>query len=224
MSLLNSFLLQWKIKGIIFDLDGTLIDTLDKHIQAFQLLFDEINKPITYEKIAENMGRTPRDTLLTLIPELQNDKNQLDFLAKRKEEILTNLLNHIPKFPGAENLLQYVKKLPLTICLASSTPIYNVIKMLQEASIENYFQVIITGEDITIGKPNPEIFLKAAKKGKIPPNQCLVIGDSPHDILAAKKAGMKVIAVTTGKHSVTEVEKENPDLLISSLKELLAIN
>ncbi|MBN1330809.1 MAG: HAD family phosphatase [Candidatus Heimdallarchaeota archaeon] len=224
MNLLNNLLLKWNIKSIIFDLDGTLIDTLDLHIQAFQILFKEINKSLSYEKIADNMGRTPRDTLLTLIPELRNNKNQLDFLAKRKEEILTNLINKITKFPGANNLLEYVRKLKLTICLASSTPKYNVIKMLQGASIEDYFQVIITGEDISIGKPNPEIFLKAAEKSGIQPKNCLVIGDSPHDIIAAKKAGMKVIAVTTGKHSIPELKKENPDWLIFTLKELMVSN
>ncbi len=221
---LKSLLIKWNIKSIIFDLDGTLIDTLDLHIQAFQLLFEEINELIPYEKIAENMGRTPRDTLLTLLPRLQENKNQLEFLAKRKEEILTNLLDHIPKFPGVIELLQYIQKMQLIICLASSTPKYNVMKMLQGASIDHYFQVIITGEDITIGKPNPEIFLKAAEKAGISYETCLVIGDSPHDVIAAKKAGMKIIAVLTGKHSFEEVQKEQPDLLISSLKELSASN
>ena len=89
MILIDDCIEKWGIKYIIFDLDGTLVDTLDKHILAFIKLFQENNLSISKERISENMGRTPKDTLLTLIPELKTNQNKLITLANRKEEILT---------------------------------------------------------------------------------------------------------------------------------------
>ena len=223
MTQIESLLTKWDIHCIIFDLDGTLVDTLDKHIEAFELLFEELQISIPSEAISENMGRTPKDTLRSLLPELTDDEKKLEIYAERKEAILSTLLDVIPVFNGAHDLLKYLTKTKIPLCLASSTPAFNVAKILTSAGISDYFKVIITGEDITIGKPNPEVFLKAANKAKVIPNKCLVIGDSPHDIQAAKNANMKIIAVQTGKHNLQEIGNMDIDLLISTLSDLLEV-
>jgi len=198
MLLIDDCIKKWGIKYIIFDLDGTLVDTLDKHILAFVKLFQENNLSISEERISENMGRTPKDTLLTLIPDLKTNENKLIVLANRKEEILTTLLENIPLFSGAKEM-----------------------KMLVSAGINEYFNVIITGEDISVGKPNPEVFLKAADKGHFSENECMIIGDSPHDVHAAKNAMMKIIAVNTGTHSYEEIQESKADLIVETLRDLL---
>jgi beta-phosphoglucomutase len=221
MKYIDTILKKWKIKCVIFDLDGTLVNTLDKHIQAFVKLFEEIQIDIPVTKIAENMGRTPWDTLLSLIPELSIEKAKLEKLANRKEEILTTLLKEIPVLPGAYKIVRYLNSKKVKLALASSTPNFNVTKMITMAGFTGLFDAIVTGEDITIGKPNPEVFLKAAEKTEIDKNFCLVIGDSPHDIEAAKAAGMKIISVTTGEHTKKQIVAANPDKIISSLEKLL---
>jgi len=219
---INSLLKKWNIQCVIFDLDGTLVDTLDKHIQAFEILFSELNIDITYEAIAENMGRTPKDTLKSLMPEQTKDKEKLEQLASKKEIILSDLLkSNIALFDGALALVDLLKEMDLPLCLASSTPEFNVMKMLKAVELDQHFNVIITGEDITIGKPNPQVFLNAAKKANISPQYCLVIGDSPHDIQAANAAGMKIIAVNTGKHDLHKIEIKSVDKIVTSLVELL---
>ena len=218
---LETIIEQWHTKCIIFDLDGTLVDTLDKHIEAFMILFKELKIYIEEEKIAENMGRTPKDTLLTLLPELNDDKDRLVNYAEKKEEILTGLLDETECFIGAFELLTKVRSLGLTIALASSTPKYNVEKMLRSAGIFEFFDAIVTGEDITVGKPNPEVFLKAAKKANCPIENCFVIGDSPHDIEAAKNAHMKIVAVKTGKHTEKQLKQKKPEIIIDYLDGLL---
>ncbi|HUU77223.1 MAG TPA: HAD family phosphatase [candidate division Zixibacteria bacterium] len=223
MNQLETYLLKWNISCIIFDLDGTLVNTLEQHIKAFQILFKEINQEISYEAISENMGRTPKDTLLSLIPILESNHEKLKKSADRKERILTDLLNEIPVFEGTIEVLKYLKKTKKIICLASSTPRYNVVKILKSAKIVHYFKYIVTGEDISIGKPNPEVFLKAAKKANKEPKECLVIGDSTHDIIAARRANMKIIVVSTGKHNELELQTKSPNLIINSLKDLMKI-
>ena len=222
MLLIDDLIEKWGIKYIIFDLDGTLVNTLDKHILAFIKLFQENNLSIAKERISENMGRTPKDTLLTLIPELKTNQKKLITFANRKEEILTTLLENIPLFIGAKEILEYLKKVNLPLALASSTPKFNVQKMLISAGINEYFNVIITGEDISVGKPNPEVFLKAAKKGNFSKIECMIIGDSPHDVHAAKNAEMKIIAVNTGTHSYEEIQKSKPNLIVKTLIDLLS--
>ncbi|NHJ04704.1 MAG: HAD family phosphatase [Candidatus Heimdallarchaeota archaeon] len=223
MNQLETYLLKWDISCIIFDLDGTLVNTLEQHIKAFQILFKEINLDISYEVISENMGRTPKDTLLSLIPNLESNYEKLRKYAERKERILTDLLNEIPVFVGAYEVLDLLKKRNKIICLASSTPRFNVIKILETAKIAHYFNYIVTGEDISIGKPNPEVFLKAAKKANKDPKECLVIGDSTHDIIAARNAKMKVIVVSTGKHTKLELQAKSPNLIVNSLEDLMKI-
>jgi beta-phosphoglucomutase len=221
MVLIDNLIGKWGIKCVIFDLDGTLVDTLDMHILAFIKLFQENNLAISEERISENMGRTPKDTILTLIPEITSNQEKLIALANQKEEILTTLLENIPLFNGAKDLLDYLKKKEIPLALASSTPKFNVEKMLTSAGILDYFKVIITGEDITVGKPNPEVFLKAASKSRFTKDECLIIGDSPHDVYAAKNAEIKIVVVNTGKHSYEEIQETKPDLLLKTLIELL---
>jgi len=219
--LLLQLVKKWGIDCIIFDLDGTLVDTLEFHIKAFQQLFAEKGLKISYDKIAENMGRTPKDTLLSLLPNLVDAPKKLEMLTQEKEQKLSKLLTTVYKLPGAEEILKLLKANHKTLCLASSTPSYNVKKILEATTLKVYFDAIVTGEDISVGKPNPEVFLVAAKKGRCSIDSCLVIGDSTHDIKAAKNAGMKVIAVASGKHSKVELEQEQPDFLVQTLKTLI---
>ncbi|NHJ86492.1 MAG: HAD family phosphatase [Asgard group archaeon] len=222
MTLITELIKKWNITGIVFDLDGTLVNTLDCHIEAFLELFKELGIAIPYIEIVQNMGRTPKDILLTLIPEIVSQNNKLEIYADRKEELLTKLLENVPVINGAIEILSYLKEINVKMCLASSTPMYNVSKMLEKAKIKEYFEAVVTGEDITIGKPNPEVFLIAAKKINAKPESCIIIGDSPHDIEAGKNARMKAIAVATGKHKIETLRECKPDYLIKTLLELIA--
>lgn len=221
MNKLESLIKKWDISCIIFDLDGTLVNTLEQHIEAFQILFRKERINISYNQIAEQMGRTPKDTLLSLIPDLKNKTKELESLAIEKENILTNLLDKIELFEGAKETLEFLHKKNYILCLASSTPKFNVMKILSSAKIKDFFHFIVTGEDIKVGKPNPEVFLKAANKANISNEKCLVIGDSTHDVIAARNATMKIIVASTGKHSTKELEKFKPDYISESLMDLI---
>ena len=221
MNKLSQIIDDWKLSCIIFDLDGTLTDTLDLHIKAFEMLFQELEVVVPKEKIRENMGRTPKDILLTLTPNLVVEEKNLTSYANRKEEILSTLFDEVRTFAGAKKLVEQTRIRGITSCLASSTPEFNVKKILQAIKFEGFFDYIITGEDISIGKPHPQAFLEASRKAKRKPEECCVIGDSIHDVLAAQRAGMKIVAVTTGKHTIEQLKELNPDMVISSLQELL---
>lgn len=219
MTYIETMIERLKIKCVIFDLDGTLVDTLELHVEAFLRVVRGMGIEVPRDRIEQNMGRTAKDVLRTIVPGI--DDAELAYYAEMKEDILTDLLDEINPLPGSIELLMRVKSLGVPLVLASSTTSVNVIKILQVTSLIDYFDRMVTAEDIATGKPDPDVFIKAAAKGGAQPNYCLVIGDSIHDIAAALGAGCIAVAVASGKHTREQLSALGPILTVSDLTELL---
>ncbi|MCF6335335.1 MAG: HAD-IA family hydrolase, partial [Spirochaetales bacterium] len=116
-------------------------------------------------------------------------------LIKGERKFLTFLKNRksMTPIPGVEELLNRLTKAGFVIALASSSPSSIINFILSKCRIENYFKIIMSGDDVEKGKPDPEIFLKTAEKNKTRPENCIVIEDSENGITAANRAGMKSI-------------------------------
>ncbi|MHA1728517.1 MAG: HAD family hydrolase [Promethearchaeota archaeon] len=221
------------IKAILFDMDGTITDTLKYHIEAFKQTLELMGINVKNDKIKEienNLGRTPKDILRTLIFENKNPKDmteqeleKLEKYAGIKTEKFNQLIPKHPKvLPGALNLLKKLKERGYKLGLISSTPIRNVKKILERANLLEYLDQLVTAEDILIGKPDPAPFLKGSKKLGIPVLNCAVIGDSPHDLESAHRGGFQlIIATLTGKHSRNLIIKKKPMIIVKNLKYLL---
>ncbi|MGQ9515210.1 MAG: HAD family hydrolase [Thermoproteota archaeon] len=210
---------QWGIKCVILDLDGTLVDTLEIHVEAFLRVAREIGVDVPREHIEQNMGRTSIDILRTILPEIEGP--DLAYYAKRKEDIFTEILGDAHRLPGAYEILRELKRCGLPLVLASSTTLRNVKKILQLAGLSGYIDKMVTAEDVVVGKPNPDVFIRAAAKVGVSPKQSLVIGDSIHDIAAAMAAGCLTIAVASGMHTIEQLSVLKPNLIVHNLTELL---
>jgi len=212
----------WGVKCVILDLDGTLVDTLDMQVEAFLKVAKEVGYETPRDHIEQNMGRTPKDVLRTIMPGIKGSK--LTYYAQRKEDILTGLIEEedVHPLPGAVELLGRLKQSGLPLVLASSTTLRNVRKILQVAGLVCYIDLMVTAEDIVVGKPDPEIFIKAVAKGGSDPGHSLVIGDSVHDIAGAILAGCLTIAVASGKHTPEQLSGLKPNLTVGSLTMLLS--
>ena len=219
MTYIETMIERLKIKCVIFDLDGTLVDTLELHVEAFLKVVRGMGIEVPRDRIEQNMGRTAKDVLRTIVPGI--DDAELAYYADMKEDILTELVGEIHPLPGSVELLMRLKKLGVPLVLASSTTSVNVIKILQVTGLIGYFDRMVTSEDIATGKPDPDVFIKAAAKGGAHPNYCLVIGDSIHDIAAALGAGCIAVAVASGKHTREQLSAPGPKLTVSDLTELL---
>jgi HAD superfamily hydrolase (TIGR01549 family) len=219
MTYIETMIERLKIKCVIFDLDGTLVDTLELHVEAFLRVVRGMGIEVPRDRIEQNMGRTAKDVLRTIVPGI--DDAQLAYYAEMKEDILTELVGEIHPLPGSVELLMRLKKLGVPLVLASSTTSGNVIKILQVTGLIGYFDRMVTAEDIATGKPDPDVFIKAAAKGGAHPTYCLVIGDSIHDIAAALGAGCIAVAVASGKHAREQLSALGPKLTVSDLTELL---
>jgi len=216
-------ILSKNINGFIFDLDGTLINTLNHHVNAFVKAFKALNYKIDVEKIRYNMGRTPWDIPRDIIfnkslEELTSDEKELiNKIAKLKIKFYHEALkNDIPIQPGVIELLEYLKDKSIRLAVCSSTPKINVFYILEKIKMLNYFDEIITGDLVKIGKPNPAAYILAKNRLNLPENKCIIVGDSIYDIIAAKEAKIKCIAVCTGFHNYNELKKLNPDYIIEN--------
>ena len=187
-----------KNKGIIFDLDGVIVDTAKYHYLAWK----EIAKKLGYqfdEKDNEELKGVSRVKSLDIL--LQKAGTKLDQIEK--EKLLTEknnqyleLVSNIDKqemLPGIESLLNWLNQENIPFSLGSASK--NAPYILEKLKIKDQFSAIVDGNDVTKAKPDPEVFLIAAKKMGLKPNECVVIEDSQAGIEAAKKAGMTAIGI-----------------------------
>lgn len=207
-------------KAVIFDWDGTLADTRRTVTESFRRVLSEAGYTISDEFIDRRIGVGTRKIMEDALRECGIDFNEeeLERLVERKIEFQTELTGAVDLFEGAVELLDALYG-RVKIALATMGPRKVVDRLLSEKSIRRYFDVVVTADEVPKPKPNPEIFLKAARRIKVRLEECLVVEDSIFGVKAAKAAGMGCVAVPSGAYTAEELRKEEPDLLINSLKE-----
>jgi beta-phosphoglucomutase len=206
-------------KAVIWDVDGTLVDTAELHFQAWCVLAREIGKPYTRDDFAATFGwRNPE-----IIPRLfgpEYSSAQIDELGNRKEDYYrAEACKGVALLPGVGNLVRALAAAGFAQAIGSSAPRANVELILQMCGLADVLTTIVALEDTTRGKPDPQVFLTAAAKLDVPPQHCLVFEDAPVGVRAAKAGGMKAVAVTfVGHHPEEKLRAEGADLIVPSLE------
>ncbi len=192
------------IKGVIFDLDGVIVSTDQYHYQAWKKMAD-IENIYFDEKINDRLRGVSRMESLNIILENANKeytKNEKIQLTEFKNEMYKNSLDNLSSediLPGINELLDNLKKHNILIAIGSSSK--NAKKILRKIQLENQFDAISDGTDITKSKPDPEVFLIAAQRLGLTPDECAVVEDAHSGILAAKAANMLAFATGDAKSS-----------------------
>ena len=208
------------IKAVIFDWDGTLADTKKAVVQSFQKVLGEAGCRVSDEFIERRIGIGTKKTIIEAFREchMRLDVLTLEKLAKEKIRIQARLTYIVRLFDGVAELLEALHG-RIQIALATMSSRKVVDKLLPEKRIEGYFDFVITADEIVNPKPNPEVFLVSAAKLGVKPEDCVVVEDSVFGVRAAKAAGMKCIAVSSGAYSREELGKEKPDVIVDALTE-----
>jgi len=209
--------------GVLFDLDGVIIDSHDQHERSWFRLAEEIGKPLSKEQFKESFGM--RNEMC--IPDVfgwasSEDHDQIRELGDRKEELYRALLSEdaVEPLPGVVALLDSLRAADIPFCLGSSTSRKNIEVCFATTGLGQYFGELYVGaEDVSRGKPHPDVFLKGAEKIERLPEQCVVIEDAHVGIEAALAGGMKAIAVTT-THAQEGLVDTGASMIVDSLKEL----
>lgn len=185
------------IKAVIFDMDGVIVNNNIYHKKAWYS-FCERHQILLEDTIFHKISGRSNQDVLNILFNRNLEVNDIEIFANEKESIYRSLYKeHIKSLSGLVNFLEYIKKQCLRIALASSANKENIDFILDALSLRSYFDPIIDSTNINKGKPDPEIYLKTAETLNFDPNQCVVFEDSISGIESARRAGMKVIGVTT---------------------------
>lgn len=185
-------------RAIIFDLDGVIVTTDDCHYQSWKRVADEENIHFDRE-LNERLRGVSRMESLNIILEKSKraySPRQKQVLAGRKNSYYREVLKKLTSdniLPGVLKILKALKKQGGKIGIGSSSK--NGMLILRQLRLNIYFDIIVDGNDIKHSKPNPEVFLLAATKMKVKPQNCLVVEDADAGIAAAKAAGMFVMGI-----------------------------
>jgi beta-phosphoglucomutase len=209
------------IKAVIFDMDGVLADSHG----IFNRLFTEIvRKELNLNISEEEFSRYPGirfEQRIEKIAKLKgykvSDQEIEKVIAKGRYIYYTDNLSFVKIYEGVKELLDILESNGLKIALGTNGSKRTVLKLIKNLDIEKYFSVIVTFDDVSAGKPFPDIFLRDAKEMDLSPKECVVVEDSIEGIDAAKAAGMKVIAVMTTQK---KEELKNADLIVDSIKDI----
>ncbi len=205
---------------VIFDWDGTLADTQEIIVAVFQKTLNKIGCKVNDDFLRARIGIGARNMFKEALESagISYDEKLIDKLLEEKTKIQMKLISRVKLFDGAIDLLKALKPL-VKISLATMSNRKVIELVLEEKGIRSYFDFIITADEVENPKPDPEAFLKCAKAMECKPEKCVVIEDSIFGVIAAKRAGMKCIAIPSGFYSRSDLEKENPDLIVDSIKE-----
>ncbi len=208
-----------KTKTVIWDMDGVIADTAPYHFKAWQEVFHKRGVKFSEDDFRRNFGQR-NDTIIRNTLGKDMSQSEIDTLANEKEEnYRQRVKNNVKPLPGAIKLIKSLKEHGFTLALASSSPIENIQLVTRGLGIENCFQVIVSGREVKEGKPSPQGFLLAAKKLEVEPHDCIVIEDATAGVAAAKRGGMRCLAVTNTnpKESLAEA-----DLIVDTLEGVTA--
>ncbi len=184
------------LRAILWDMDGVLIDTTDAHFEAWHRMASEQGIQLTREQFIGVMGRNNIDTLEYLFHRsIQPDEAKE--IGLKKEALFRDLLRgRIHLLPGVLEWLTYFQTNGYAQAVATSAPWENITALLDETGIRPFFQAVVSAYDLP-GKPDPYVFLEAARQLGICPAACLVIEDSLVGVEAARRGEMRCLAVET---------------------------
>jgi beta-phosphoglucomutase family hydrolase len=204
--------------GAIFDWDGVIIDSAALHEQSWHRLAGELKTAIAPGSFKRGFGMKSA-RIIEEIHRWSSDAAEIARLTNRKEALYRELVGaaEIAPLPGVVEWLHRLGEARVPCAVASSTQRLNIDAVLQRLGLQNAFAAIVSAEDVTHGKPHPEVFEKAADRLGVARARCVVFEDAHVGIEAAHAAGMKVIAVTT-THRAEELA--DADLVVRRLDEL----
>lgn len=207
-------------KGILFDMDGVLLDSEPVHERAIVALSGELGDPITDRNLLFSFKGAPEKSMAaTLRAIYPSSALSEDEIILRKIDLYAGLFEQVRLIPGAREFLAKVRDRGLKTSLTTSASRSTQRLAFETFQLGEYFDAVITGEDITRGKPHPEPYLLSASRLGLDPKDCVVIEDSINGVRSGHAAGCRVIALTT-TFPRPELERAGARHIVDSFREI----
>lgn len=209
--------------AVIWDVDGTLVDTAELHFRAWETMCGELGRAFTRADFAATFGRRNPEILNQLFGPRFTDA-EIARLGDRKEDLYKAAARQgVDLLPGVRALLADLQAAGFRQAIGSSAPLGNVDLILELTDTRRFFAAISSMEDTQRGKPDPQVFQVAAAKLDVAPTRCVVMEDAPAGVEAAKAGGMKCVAVSfVGHHSEKRLREAGADLVVRTLDQVSA--
>jgi len=205
--------------GVIFDLDGVLVDTGWAHKQSWYDLAEKEGFSMTDEFFYSTFGMQNYQIIPMLLGQ-EVSSREISRLSNWKEKHYREIIaEKLAPAEGAKSLLSDLKNEDFLLAVGSSAPRVNLELVLERTDLQDYFDAYVTGQDVTKGKPAPDTFIKAAEKLSLSTDSCVVVEDAVQGVEAGKAAGMPVVAVTTTRK---RTDLYRADIIVDSLTQLQA--
>lgn len=209
------------IKAVIFDMDGLLIDSEPYWKKTTEAFFAKHNKPFHPRVHEYAHGRGLRDIVEYFKSEWGFEGDTDALIAERKQVLYELLLKELALMEGADKLIRALHKKRIPLAIATSGHSRERTKeILGKVGLEKIFAVLVSGEEVSHAKPDPEIYVKTAKLLTVKSENCLIFEDAPNGVLSGKDAGMFVIGVNTEQEIAEKLQKSGADKVVASLKEV----
>lgn len=205
--------------AVIWDVDGTLVDTAEMHFQAWAELCESLGRPFSRDDFTATFGQRNPEIFRYLFGG-RFGETELDEMGFRKEELYRAAARKgVHLLPGVRPLLEGLHTAGFKQAIGSSAPLANVKLILEITQSASLFDAITSAEDTQRGKPDPQVFLVSAHKLGVAPGRCVVVEDAVAGVQAAKAGGMKCIAVRfVGHHPEDKLRAAGADLVVRTLE------
>ncbi|MGE0590041.1 MAG: HAD family hydrolase [Cyclobacteriaceae bacterium] len=185
------------MKGVIFDLDGTMVDNMMVHHQAWQRLLKDLGLDLTLPQVKEQVHGVNDEIFLRLFGDRFTSEDRQALGARKEAEYREIFKPHLSLIDGLSVFLEELKRHGISMGIGSAAPKENVDFVLDNLNIRHYFKAVLHAGDVQRGKPDPEIYRKVAEGLGISTAECVIFEDSPTGAEAAWRAGSKAVIVTT---------------------------
>jgi len=217
---------ELKFEAVIFDADGTLFDSKE----AFYLMIKDISKRLKWrelgkEEVINLIGLPNKEISRRIVKIAGKDDEEIKKYEKLVQELWEDyyLPKYIKLYPGVKETLDFLRENGVKIALVSNGSKSEIPKYLKYCGVSEFFQVVITSDDVAEPKPSPEPIYRAIEILKVSKEKCLMVGDTIIDGVAARNAGIKVALIDWGIGKREEILNFKPDYVISSIEEIRKI-
>jgi HAD superfamily hydrolase (TIGR01509 family) len=185
--------------GLIFDLNGTMINDMEFHIRAWtEILNNDLNAELSHDQVKSQMYGKNSELLVRVFGEGRFTEDEMNYWSVEKEKRYQKAYQpHLKLINGLHDLFQKAYERNIPMAIGSAAIPFNIDFVLDQLNIRKYFKAVVSADDVGISKPHPETFLKAAALMGKDPSDCLVFEDAPKGVEAALNAGISCVVLTT---------------------------
>jgi HAD superfamily hydrolase (TIGR01509 family) len=216
------------LPSVLFDLDGTLVDSVYQHVMAWSQVLESVGIVIPRWKVHRRIGMSGKSFVRELLRETANRRRSIDLdqLERKHDEIFSRMLPSIKALPGTDRLLVHLSRKKVRVAIATTGNRTQTSALLKKIRIPSGIP-ILTGDEVLKAKPSPDIFVAAAERLNVAIADCIVVGDSVWDLLAAGRKSALGVGLLSGGYGQEDLERagafrvySDPDDLLIHIEQL----